>query len=182
MAVGTETMLKVLEPATERTLAELPEAGVEEADKAISRAKSAFADWRAVAPRDRAVLLRQIGAGITERAEELARLEARNVGKPIADARAEVAMVADVFDYFAGAPERLMGGTIPVPGGVDVTSREPLGVVGLIAPRNFPLPIASWKAAPPLPAGNTGVLKPAEPPPLTAPGPAPVPLRAALPG
>src|SRR5204862_533970 len=82
--------------------------------------------------------------------EDLARLEARNVGKPIADARAEVAMVADVFDYYAGAPERLVGETIPVPGGIDMTFREPLGVVGLITPWNFPLPIASWKVAPAL--------------------------------
>ncbi|MGH2822379.1 MAG: aldehyde dehydrogenase family protein, partial [Thermoleophilaceae bacterium] len=105
---------------------------------------------------------------VRDRAEELARLEARNVGKPISDARGEVAMVADVFDYYAGAPERLLGDTIPVAGGVDFTFREPLGVVGLITPWNFPLAIASWKLGPALAAGNTVVLKPAELTPLTA--------------
>jgi acyl-CoA reductase-like NAD-dependent aldehyde dehydrogenase len=168
MVVRTGTTLKVLEPATEEVLAQLPQAGVEEAADAIARAKAAFGEWRTVAPRDRAALLQRIGARLAERAEELARLEARNVGKPIADARAEVAMVADVFDYYAGAPERLVGETIPVAGGVDVTFREPLGVVGLITPWNFPLPIASWKVAPALAAGDTVVLKPAELTPLTA--------------
>jgi betaine-aldehyde dehydrogenase len=105
---------------------------------------------------------------VRERQEELARLEARNVGKPIADARGEVGMVADVFDYYAGAPERLLGDTIPVAGGIDMTFREPLGVVGLITPWNFPIAIASWKIGPALAAGNTVVLKPAELTPLTA--------------
>jgi betaine-aldehyde dehydrogenase len=121
-----------------------------------------------VAPGDRARLLRAIGDAIASRAEELARLEARNVGKPIGDARGEVGMVAETFHYYAGAPERLLGHTIPVAGGVDVTFHEPLGVVGLIVPWNFPLPIASWKVAPALAAGNTVVLKPAELTPLTA--------------
>jgi betaine-aldehyde dehydrogenase len=116
----------------------------------------------------RAALLRSVAARVRERAEELARLEARNVGKPISDARGEVGMVADVFDYYAGAPERLLGDTIPVAGGVDFTFREPLGVVGLITPWNFPLAIVSWKLGPALAAGNTVVLKPAELTPLTA--------------
>ena len=103
-----------------------------------------------------------------EHAEELALLEARNVGKPISDARGEVGMVADVFDYYAGAPERLLGDAFPWPGGVDLTFREPLGVVGLITPWNFPLAIASWKLGPALAAGNTVVLKPAALTPLTA--------------
>ena len=103
-----------------------------------------------------------------ERVEELAQLEARNVGKPISDARGEVGSVVDVFDYYAGAPERLLGSQIPVAGGIDITFREPLGVVGLITPWNFPLPIASWKVGPALAAGNTIVLKPAELTPLTA--------------
>src|ERR687893_252771 len=105
---------------------------------------------------------------VVEPATELARLEARNVGKPISDARGEVGMVADVFDYYAGAPERLLGDTIPVAGGMDFTFREPLGVVGLITPWNFPIAIASWKLGPALAAGNTVVLKPAELTPLTA--------------
>jgi acyl-CoA reductase-like NAD-dependent aldehyde dehydrogenase len=167
MSVTTETM-EVLEPATEQVLAELPRAGVEEADAAVARAKEAFPAWKAVAPADRAKLLRLLAAAIEESAEELARLETRNVGKPIGDARGEVGMVVDVFNYYAGAPERLLGDTIPVAGGVDMTFREPLGVVGLITPWNFPLPIACWKIAPALAAGNTVVLKPAELTPLTA--------------
>src|SRR5437867_8787084 len=160
--------MRVIEPATETLLAEVAEASVEDADRAVARAKAAYPAWRAVSPGDRAKLLRRFANAIAERAEDLARLEARNVGKPIADARAEVAMVADVFDYYAGAPERLVGETIPVPGGLDMTFREPLGVVGLITPWNFPLPIASWKVGPALAAGNTIVLKPAELTPLTA--------------
>jgi acyl-CoA reductase-like NAD-dependent aldehyde dehydrogenase len=168
VSVTTESTVRVLEPATEEVMAELPKAGPEDADVAIGRAKEAFPAWRAVAPADRADLMRRISAGIRERLDDLARLEARNVGKPISDARGEVAMVADVFNYYAGAPERLLGSTIPVAGGVDVTFREPLGVVGLITPWNFPLSIASWKVAPALAAGNTIVLKPAELTPLTA--------------
>jgi acyl-CoA reductase-like NAD-dependent aldehyde dehydrogenase len=160
--------LTVLEPATEKTLAELPQAQIETVEEAIAKAKAAFPAWRAVAPAERAELLRGIADAIRTRAEELATLEARNVGKPIADARGEVSMVAHAFDYFAGAPERLFGKTIPVAGGVDMTFREPLGVVGLIVPWNFPLWLATTKVAPALAAGNTMVLKPAELTPLTA--------------
>jgi acyl-CoA reductase-like NAD-dependent aldehyde dehydrogenase len=167
MAVSAETM-QVFEPATEQVLAELPRADVEDADAAVERAKAAFPAWRDVAPGDRAKLLRRLARVIEERVEDLAQLEARNVGKPISDARGEVGSVVDVFDYYAGAPERLIGSQIPVAGGVDVTFREPLGVVGLITPWNFPLPIACWKIGPALAAGNTIVLKPAELTPLTA--------------
>jgi betaine-aldehyde dehydrogenase len=160
--------LQVIEPATEGVLAELPHAGAEEADAAVARAKAAFPAWRDVAPGDRAKLLRRFASLVEEHGEELATLEARNVGKPIADARGEVGMVADVFNYYAGAPERLLGDTIPVAGGIDMTFREPLGVVGLITPWNFPIAIASWKLGPSLAAGNTIVLKPAELTPLTA--------------
>jgi acyl-CoA reductase-like NAD-dependent aldehyde dehydrogenase len=168
MSVSTESLVKVVEPATEEVMAELPQAGVEEADEAVARARDAFPGWKRVDPGERAELMRSVAAKIRERADELARLEARNVGKPISDARGEVDMVADVFNYYAGAPERLLGDTIPVAGGVDFTFREPLGVVGLITPWNFPLPIASWKVAPALAAGNSIVLKPAELTPLTA--------------
>jgi acyl-CoA reductase-like NAD-dependent aldehyde dehydrogenase len=161
-------LLRVLEPATEETLAEIPEAGVEDADEAIARARAAFPAWRALPPAERAALLRRLAGAIEERAEDLARLEARNVGKPIGDARGEVGMVVQAFQYYAGAPERLFGETIPVAGGVDMTFREPMGVVGLIVPWNFPLMLASWKVAPALAAGNTAVLKPAELTPLTA--------------
>jgi acyl-CoA reductase-like NAD-dependent aldehyde dehydrogenase len=167
MSVSTETT-QVIEPATEEVLTEVPRAGVEDADDAIARAKQAFPPWKAIAPDERGRLLRRLSDAIGEAADELATLEARNVGKPISDARGEVGMVANVFAYYAGAPERLLGNTIPVAGGVDVTFREPLGVVGLITPWNFPLPIASWKVAPALAAGNTVVLKPAELTPLTA--------------
>jgi acyl-CoA reductase-like NAD-dependent aldehyde dehydrogenase len=161
-------MVTVLEPATEEVLAELPQAGVEETDEAVAKAHASFTAWKAVAPSERATLLRSVATLVRERQEQLARLEARNVGKPISDARGEVGMVADVFDYYAGAPERLLGDTIPVAGGIDFTFREPLGVVGLITPWNFPLAIASWKLGPALAAGNTVVLKPAELTPLTA--------------
>jgi len=160
--------IQVIEPATEEVLAELPQAGVEETDAAIERAREAFGAWRRVSPAERAKLMRAVAALVRERNEELARLEARNVGKPISDARGEAAMVADVFDYYAGAPERLLGDTIPVDGGIDMTFREPLGVVGLITPWNFPMAIVSWKLGPALAAGNTVVLKPAELTPLTA--------------
>jgi acyl-CoA reductase-like NAD-dependent aldehyde dehydrogenase len=137
------TTLRVIEPATEKVMAELHEATVEEADAAVARAKVAYPAWKALAPKDRANLMRRIATAIAQHAEELARLEARNVGKPISDARGEVGMVIDVFNYYAGAPERVFGKTIPVAGGVDMTFREPLGVVALIVPWNFPLSIAA---------------------------------------
>jgi len=161
-------VIQVVEPATAEVMAELPQAGVEETDAAVARAKAAFPAWRAVAPRDRATFLHRLADVLEGRHEELARTESRNGGKPIGDARAEMGMVVETFRYYAGAPERLLGDTIPVPGGVDMTFREPLGVVGLIVPWNFPLVIASWKVAPALAAGNTVVLKPAELTPLTA--------------
>jgi acyl-CoA reductase-like NAD-dependent aldehyde dehydrogenase len=157
----------VLNPATEEPLAELELAGVEETDAAVARAKSAFPAWRAVAPTDRARLLRRLATLVEEHTEELARIESRNVGKPIAGARGEVGMVAQVFHFYAGAVDKFYGETIPVAGGVDMTFREPLGVVGLITPWNFPLNIASWKLGPALAAGNTVVLKPAELTPLS---------------
>ena len=160
--------MKVIEPATEKVLAEVPEASVEDADRTVARAKAAFPAWRAVTPHDRGALLRRFANAVADSAEKLAQLEARNVGKPISDARGEVGMVVDVFNYYAGAPERLLGNTIPVAGGVDMTFREPLGVVGLIVPWNFPIAITSWKLGPALAAGNTIVLKPAALTPLTA--------------
>ena len=160
--------LAVLEPATEAVLAEIPRAGVEETDAAVARAKAAYPAWRAVAPADRAKLLHGLADALAAEQEELAVLEARNAGKPIGDARGEMGMVVDTFRFYAGAVERTLGDTIPVAGGVAMTFREPLGVVALITPWNFPLTIASWKLAPCLAAGNTVVLKPAELTPLTA--------------
>jgi betaine-aldehyde dehydrogenase len=160
--------LAVIEPATEAVLEEIPRAGVEQVDEAVARAREAFGAWRALAPAARAELLRSLADALAAHHEELAQLEARNAGKPIADARGEMGMVVDVFRYYAGAPERLLGDSIPVPGGQAFTVREPLGVVGLIVPWNFPLTIAAWKLGPALAAGNTVVLKPAELTPLTA--------------
>jgi betaine-aldehyde dehydrogenase len=158
----------VLEPATEAVLAEIPRAGVEQVDEAVARAQSALPAWRALAPGERAGALHALADTLGAHREELAVLEARNAGKAIADARGEMGMVVDTFRYYAGAPERLLGDTIPVAGGQAFTVREPLGVVGLITPWNFPLTIAAWKLAPALAAGNTIVLKPAELTPLTA--------------
>lgn len=160
--------LVVRNPATEEPIAELEQAGVEEADAAVARAKDAFPAWRAVSPADRARLLRRLATVVEEHGEELARIESQNVGKPIAGARAEVGMVAQVFHFYAGAVDKHTGETIPVAGGVAATFREPLGVVGLIVPWNFPLNIASWKLGPALACGNTVVLKPAELTPLSA--------------
>jgi acyl-CoA reductase-like NAD-dependent aldehyde dehydrogenase len=160
--------LSVLEPATEAVLKEVPRAGVEQVDEAVARAKAAFPAWRALAPGERAERLRALADALEEHREYLAQLEARNAGKPISDARGEMGMVVDVFRYYAGAPERLLGDSIPVAGGQAFTVREPLGVVGLIVPWNFPLTIAAWKLGPALAAGNTVVLKPAELTPLTA--------------
>jgi acyl-CoA reductase-like NAD-dependent aldehyde dehydrogenase len=160
--------LQVLEPATEGVLETVPRATAEDVDAAVARAKAAYPAWRAVAPGDRARLLLRVAALVEDRLEELATLEARNAGKPIGDARGEIGMVAETFRYYAGGVERNLGDTIPVAGGIAMTFREPLGVVGLITPWNFPLAIAAWKLAPALAAGNTVVLKPAELTPLTA--------------
>ena len=173
--------LAIVNPATEETIAELPSAGVEETDAAVAAAKRAFPSWRAVAPADRARLLRRLAGLVEEHGEELALLETRNVGKPIADSRGEVAMVAEVFHFYAGAVDKHHGETIPVAGGVDLTFREPLGVVGLIVPWNFPLNIASWKLGPALACGNTAVLKPAELTPLSALRLAELALEAGIP-
>ena len=173
--------LVVLNPATEQPIAELEQAGVEEADEAVARAKAAFPAWRRVAPADRARLLRRLATLVEEHAEELARIESRNVGKPIAGARGEVGMVAQVLHYYAGAVDKAFGETIPVAGGEAFTFREPLGVVGLIVPWNFPLNIASWKLGPALACGNTVVLKPAELTPLSALRLAELALEAGIP-
>jgi acyl-CoA reductase-like NAD-dependent aldehyde dehydrogenase len=160
--------LTVVNPATEEPLVELEQAGVEEADAAVARANAAYPTWRAVSPADRATLLRRLATLVEENGEELARIESQNVGKPISGARGEIGMVAQVFHFYAGAVDKHGGETIPVAGGVAATFREPLGVVGLIVPWNFPANIASWKLGPALACGNTVVLKPAELTPLSA--------------
>jgi acyl-CoA reductase-like NAD-dependent aldehyde dehydrogenase len=174
-------VIQVVEPATEQVMAEVPRAGVDEADAAVAAAKAAFPAWRAVSPADRATMMRRLADAIEGELEDLARLEARNAGKPIGDARGEIGMVAECFRYYAGGPERNLGKQIPVAGGIDITFREPLGVVGLITPWNFPMVIASWKVAPALAAGNAVVLKPAELTPLTSIELARIGLEAGLP-
>jgi acyl-CoA reductase-like NAD-dependent aldehyde dehydrogenase len=158
----------VVNPATAVPLTEVPLASVQEADAAIAAAHEAFASWRAVAPGERAAVLRRFAAVVDAHVDELAELEVRNAGHTWGNARWEARNVRDCLNYYAGAPERLFGRQIPVPGGVDVTFHEPLGVVGIIVPWNFPMPVAAWGFAPALAAGNTVVLKPAELTPLTA--------------
>ncbi len=160
--------LEVIEPATEAVLDTVPRAGTAEVDEAVARARGAYPAWRALSPAARSEHLRALVAVLDSHRDELALLEARNAGKPIGDARGEMGMVVETFRYYSGAPERLLGDTIPVGGGQAFTVREPLGVVGLIVPWNFPLTISAWKLAPALAAGNTAVLKPAELTPLTA--------------
>ncbi|MFG1899658.1 aldehyde dehydrogenase family protein [Micromonospora carbonacea] len=161
-------MTRVVNPASGTVVGEVVAAGKGEVDAAIGRAAAAFPRWRDVAPGERARLLRRFAALVDAHLEELALLEVRNSGHTIGNARWEAGNVRDVLDYYAGAPERLTGRQIPVPGGLDVTFHEPLGVVGVIVPWNFPMPIAAWGFAPALAAGNTVVLKPAELTPLTA--------------
>lgn len=175
------TTFDVINPATEEKITTVPMTSVDEADAAIEAADRAFPAWRDLAPGDRATLLRRFAAVVDDHVEELAALEVRNSGHPIGNARWEAGNVRDVINYYSATPERLFGRQIPVPGGVDVTFREPLGVVGVIVPWNFPMPIAAWGFAPALAAGNCVVLKPAEWTPLTALRLAELALEAGLP-
>jgi len=165
---GSPDVFTVVNPATAAPLTDVPLASEAQADAAIAAAHEAFATWRAVAPGERARLLRRFGDVVDAHVEELAELEVRNAGHTWGNARWEAGNVRDCLHYYAGAPERMFGRQIPVAGGVDVTFHEPLGVVGIIVPWNFPMPIAAWGFAPALAAGNTVVLKPAELTPLTA--------------
>jgi acyl-CoA reductase-like NAD-dependent aldehyde dehydrogenase len=158
----------VINPATEQAVATVPGTTAEETDAAIERAAAAQVSWRAVAPGDRARLLRRFAAEVDAHVPELAALEVAGSGHPIGQATWEAEHVRDVLLYYAAAPERLAGRQIPVAGGLNVTFHEPLGVVGLIVPWNFPMPIFAWGMAPALAAGNTVVAKPAEVTPLTA--------------
>ncbi|CAL9374773.1 Phenylacetaldehyde dehydrogenase [Streptomyces sp. enrichment culture] len=173
--------LAVLNPATGEHIATVPAATAADVDAAVTRAARAQRAWAAAAPADRARLLRRFATTVDAHLEELARLEVREAGHTIGNARWEAGNVRDLLDYAAGGVERLNGRQIPVPGGVDVTFLEPLGVVGVIAPWNFPMPIAAWGAAPALAAGNAVLLKPAETTPLTALRLARLALEAGLP-
>ncbi|GAB2787822.1 aldehyde dehydrogenase family protein [Amycolatopsis magusensis] len=162
------TTFEVINPATEETVRSVELTSAEETDAAIRRAHAALPAWQAVAPGDRARLLRRFADAVDDDREHLAQLEVVNSGHTIGNARWEAGNVRDVLHYYSAAPERLIGKQIPVPGGLNVTFQEPLGVVGVIVPWNFPMPIAGWGFAPALAAGNTVVLKPAELTPLTA--------------
>ncbi|MGQ4596629.1 aldehyde dehydrogenase family protein [Nocardia sp. R6R-6] len=162
------TTAQVIDPATERVVASVELVGAAETDVAVAAAQRASDAWREVAPDDRSRLLRRFAEAVDADLEHLARLEVSNAGHTIGNARWEAGNVRDVLHYAAGMPQRLLGHQIPVAGGVNVTFHEPLGVVGVIVPWNFPMPIAAWGFAPALAAGNTVVLKPAELTPLTA--------------
>jgi acyl-CoA reductase-like NAD-dependent aldehyde dehydrogenase len=171
----------VINPATEQAVTQVPRSTVEQTDAAIERAVRAQQAWRAVAPGDRARLLRRFAEQVDAHVDELAALETAEAGHPAGAARWEAGQVRDVLMYYAAAPERLTGRQIPVPGGLDVTFAEPVGVVGLIVPWNFPMPILSWGLAPALAAGCAVVAKPAELTPLTALRIAELALEAGIP-
>jgi acyl-CoA reductase-like NAD-dependent aldehyde dehydrogenase len=167
MAVDGATF-DVLDPATEQVVRTVELADERATDAAVERAAAAQVRWAALAPADRGRLLRRFAEVVDGHVEELAALEVRGAGHTVGNARWEAGNVRDVLAYYAAGPERLFGRQIPVAGGLDVTFKEPLGVVGVIVPWNFPMPIAAWGFAPALAAGNAVVLKPAELTPLTA--------------
>ncbi|MET8678711.1 aldehyde dehydrogenase family protein [Streptomyces sp. NPDC004647] len=173
--------LHVLNPATEELVATVTASTARDVDAAVTRAAKAQRGWAGLAPGDRARLLRRFAVAVDEHLEELALLEVREAGHPIGNARWEAGNVRDLLDYAAGGAERLNGSQIPVAGGLNVTFHEPLGVVAVIAPWNFPMPIAAWGMAPALAAGNAVLLKPAETTPLTALRLAELALEAGLP-
>jgi acyl-CoA reductase-like NAD-dependent aldehyde dehydrogenase len=158
----------LINPTTEESMETIEHFSEAQTDEAIDKAQKAQLKWAALSPGDRAMLLRRFARQVDEDIETLAQLEVRNSGHPIDQARYEAGNVRDVLDYYAGAPERLMGKQIPVAGGIAMTFHEPIGVVGMITPWNYPMPIAGWGFAPALAAGNAVVLKPAEWTPLTS--------------
>ncbi|MFI8997964.1 aldehyde dehydrogenase family protein [Streptomyces sp. NPDC053542] len=172
---------QILNPATEEVIATVPATTPAEVDAAVARAAKAQAQWAALAPGDRARLLRRFAATVDTHLEELAQLEVREAGHPVGNARWEAGNARDLLEYAAGGIERLTGAQIPVAGGLNLTLHEPLGVVAVIAPWNFPMPIAAWGTAPALAAGNAVLLKPAETTPLTALRLAELGLAAGLP-
>jgi betaine-aldehyde dehydrogenase len=158
----------LINPATEEPLRSVEQCDAAAVDDAVARAKVAQKSWAALAPAERAAALRAFAAVVDSHVGELAALEVANSGHPVSAAEWEAGHVRDVLQYYAAAPERLSGRQIPVAGGLDVTFHEPIGVIGVITPWNFPMPIASWGFAPALAAGNAVVLKPAEWTPLTS--------------
>ncbi len=174
-------MAPVINPANETVIADVPFASVEQTDAAIERAQRAFESWRALGPGDRAALLRRFAAVVRSHEDDLVQMEIANAGHVLGNARWEAQNVATVLEYFSGGPERLFGKQIPVPGGIDITFQEPIGVVGIIVPWNFPMSIATWGFAPAIAAGCTVVLKPAEYTPLSAMALAEYALEAGIP-
>jgi len=162
------TAYTVINPATEQQVRQVEHSTADQTDEAVERAAAAQRRWREVAPGDRARLLRRFAELVDSHVDELAALETANSGHPVGSARWEAGQVRDVLMYYSAAPERMTGKQIPVPGGLDVTFKEPVGVVGLIVPWNFPMPILSWGMAPAIAAGCAVVAKPAEMTPLTA--------------
>jgi acyl-CoA reductase-like NAD-dependent aldehyde dehydrogenase len=175
------TTFDVINPSNEEIFSTLEEADVAQTDLIIAKAAKAFQTWRNVTPGDRANLLRRFSSLVSSHREELAQLEINNSGHTRGNALWEADNVANVLNYYAGAPERLYGKQIPVGGGIDITFKEPIGVVGIIVPWNFPMPIAGWGFAAALAAGNTVVLKPAELTPMTAIRLAEIALEAGIP-
>src|SRR4051794_31225034 len=171
----------VINPATERPVVEVEGASLERTDRLVELAHEAFPAWRGMPPGERATVLRRFAAVVDAHIEELAELEVRNAGHTWGNATWEAGNVRDCLNYYSATPERLFGKQIPVPGGIDVTFHEPLGVVGIIVPWNFPMPILAWGMAPALASGNTVVVKPAELTPLTAVRIAELALEAGLP-
>ena len=160
----------VIEPGTGKPFVEIAEAGSEDVERAVRVAYHAFEEgmWPRLSATDRGRILLQAATLVRQRLEDIAVIEARNAGKPIRDARGEVALVAGVLEYWGGAANKIFGETIPVQdAGLEVTMREPVGVCALITPWNFPLVIASWKIAPALACGNNVVVKPAQLTPLS---------------
>ena len=162
------TSFTIINPSNEEVVTDIALADIAETDAIIEKAAKAFQTWRHVNPGDRARIMRKFATVIDAHIEELAQLEVLNAGHTIGNARWEAGNVRDVVNYYSAVPERLFGRQIPVPNGIDITFKEPLGVVGIIVPWNFPMPIAGWGFAPAIAAGNTVVLKPAEITPMTA--------------
>ena len=182
VAAAEGATFDVTNPATGGHLATVAEAGVHDVARAVEAAAHAYETWGAMSPVSRGRVMHRFANVVEDNAEELAMLECRNVGMPISDARGQLSMIVDVIRYYAGAVDKFFGHTIPVERqGVAMTFREPIGVVGLITPWNFPLNIANWKAAPALAAGNTVVLKPASLTPLSALRYAELAIEAGLP-
>ena len=159
--------LALLNPATEALIVDQPLATRDDADAAIGSAAAALPGWRSMAPLDRVKLIRRFADTVAAHAEELAQLDTANMGMPIGNSRWCANTAADVLHYYAGAVDKHTGSTIPVAGGVTMTFHEPLGVVGVITPWNFPILTAAWKIGPALACGNTVVIKPSELTPLS---------------